>query len=173
MLLNPCDMLIRYLLLFVAVLPFTGVQALAEVSEGPSVRRISGEELYRDVNEQHAVMHYDYAAERFYKVLTTVGVKTVIELEPDEQIVQPVFLRHPEQWMIEVQTVDTGDQQRQQVLVTPEENGLRNLMEIVTDQRSYVIDLNSYPNAYMSTVKWNYLGESAAQGYAGAGGSSN
>ena len=112
------------------------------------------------------VMHYDYTDQMYYDVYTAPGSKTVILLEPGERIVQPVYLQSPESWDVSVKDVQQDGQFCQHVAVKCSEGACRSIMEISTDRRSYIIDLNSFEDSYMQVVKWNYLHEAPHQTYA-------
>jgi len=119
-----------------------------------------------DECDKNAVMHYDYTDQMYYDVYTAPGSETVIQLEPGERIVQPVYLQSPENWDVSVKDVQQDGQFCQHVAVTCSECASRSIMEIATDRRSYIIDLNSFEGSYMQVVKWNYLHETSHQTYA-------
>lgn len=155
-----------FLLMFMASVPSFSAVATAPDSGMRDAGRSRGE-VSDNISDRYAVMHYDYAEEKYYEVYTAPGVDTDIQLQLGEKIIQPVYIHHPDSWSVRVveEPVDEGVQQH--VLVTSSENGVHTLMEIMTNQRTYIIDLNSFDHAYMQVVKWNYVGEDRLQDYAG------
>ncbi len=154
-------------LVFMAMISFENVASANQpVLSSDYAGSVSGVERLTSV-DHHEVMHYDYDNEMYYDVYVAPGMATDIQLEPGERVVQPLYLQNPMHWDIDVKTVEQDGVSCQHVYVTSSECGVRSLMEIITNKRSYIIDLNCYADSYMQAVKWNYLKEVPHQGYAG------
>lgn len=154
----------------VAVFIFSAFSALcAYANDSAGKDRYNGDvqvAAAESMDDDCEVMHYDYADQMYYDVYTAPGSETVIQLEPGERIVQPVYLQSPENWGVSVKDVQHDGQFCQHVAVKCSEGASRSIMEITTDRRSYIIDLNSFDGSYMQVVKWNYLHETPHQTYA-------
>ena len=82
-----------------------------------------------------------------------------VVLQPGEEIVA-VSAGDTVRWVIGDTVSGEGETARAHVLVKPIADGLRTNLVIITDRRSYHLELRSTPETYMASVSWRYPHES-------------
>lgn len=99
----------------------------------------------------NAVQTYPYAAGALYQLYTAPGHISDIALEPGETL-QAVSAGDTVRWVIG----DTLSGTQVHILVKPIEAGLTSNLVIVTDRRTYHLEMKSLPTTYMAAIGWTY-----------------
>jgi type IV secretion system protein TrbG len=94
-----------------------------------------------------------------YQIYTAPFRVTTLALQPGEQITvnggKP-FMGDSKRWKVSVGKTVNGKAEQQLVFIKPNRPGLDTSMTIVTNRRTYLLELGSFPNDYMLHVSWTY-----------------
>lgn len=106
----------------------------------------------------NAVQVYPWAEGSLYQVYTAPGQISDIALQPGERLIGsgPVAAGDTVRWIIGDTISGSGANARVHILVKPVASRLSTNLIINTDRRTYHLELNSTPKAYMASVSWTY-----------------
>ncbi|MEH6755912.1 MAG: P-type conjugative transfer protein TrbG [Parasphingorhabdus sp.] len=106
----------------------------------------------------NAVQIYPWAKGSLYQVYTAPGQISDIALQPGERLIGsgPVAAGDTVRWIIGDTISGSGANARVHILVKPVSSRLSTNLIINTDRRTYHLELNSTPKAYMASVSWTY-----------------
>jgi len=103
----------------------------------------------------NAIQVWPYAEGALYQVYTSPGRVTVVALQEGEELVT-VSAGDTVRWIVGDTVSGSGANQRVHVLVKPTRVGLKTNLVITTNQRTYLLELSSTPQAWMASVSWDY-----------------
>lgn len=104
----------------------------------------------------NAVMMYQYEPGEVYKVDTSPGFITTIELQPGEKLVS-MAAGDTQRWILGNTLVGTGPKQRVVILLKPLSPHLQTNVVVTTNKRVYMLDARSFPgDSYQSGISWTY-----------------
>ncbi len=123
----------------------TGANAAARVEP-------SGQD-YANANQIYA-----YEAGALFQVYAAPSHVTDIALQPGETLSAdgPVAAGDTVRWIIGQTQSGSGESRRIHILVKPTRGDLKTNLVINTDRRTYHLELNASPAAYMAAVSWRY-----------------
>jgi type IV secretion system protein VirB9 len=98
---------------------------------------------------------YPWTEGAIFRLFTCPGRVSDIALEPGETMTS-VAAGDTVRWIVGNSTSGTADGRREHVLVKPTAAGLSTNLLILTDRRSYHLDLVSAPTNAMASVSWSY-----------------
>lgn len=98
---------------------------------------------------------YPWSDGAIFRLFTCPGRVSDVALEPGETMVS-VAAGDTVRWIIGNTTSGSGETRREHVLVKPTLAGLSTNLLILTDRRSYHLDLVSTGTAAMASVNWSY-----------------
>jgi type IV secretion system protein VirB9 len=127
-------------------------EANRKATEGPSP-----EDYY------NAIMTYDYTPGTLYQIYTAPQKLTDIQLRPGERLVGKPATGDNIRWVMARGTSSSGGVEQQHIYIKPTRPDLETTLCINTDQRSYILELHSYEDAWMAAVAWRYPQEEIAQ----------
>jgi len=104
----------------------------------------------------NAIQVWPYADGALYQVYTSPSRVTTIALQQGEELAAPPAAGDTVRWIVGDTTSGTGTNLRVNVLVKPTRVGLRTNMTIITNRRTYFLELSSTPQAWMASVSWDY-----------------
>jgi len=104
----------------------------------------------------NAVVQYAYEPGTLYQIYGTPHHVVDIALEPGEKIMGQPASGDVVRWILAVGlSVDHG-QPQSHVYLMPTHADLQTNLAINTDRRTYLLELQSYPDTYMAAVTWRY-----------------
>ncbi|AQQ07522.1 P-type conjugative transfer protein TrbG [Roseibium algicola] len=103
----------------------------------------------------NAIQIYPYVEGALYQLYTAPEQLSDIALQTGEAIVA-VSAGDTVRWVIGDTVSGTGDKARAHVLVKPIKEGLKTNLVIITDRRTYHLELTSDTETYMASVSWHY-----------------
>lgn len=103
----------------------------------------------------NAIQIWSYADGALYQVYTSPGRVTVIVLQPGEELVT-VSAGDTVRWIVGDRASGSGADVRVNVLVKPTRVDLKTNLVIMTNRRTYLLELSSTPQAWMASVSWDY-----------------
>ncbi|MGK9237154.1 P-type conjugative transfer protein TrbG [Inquilinus limosus] len=103
----------------------------------------------------NAVQVYPYMEGALYRLYAAPELVTDIALEPGEAL-SAVSAGDTVRWVIGDTTSGEGSSRRVHVLVKPFSAGLRTNLVILTDRRSYHLQLESTERTAMAAISWTY-----------------
>ena len=103
----------------------------------------------------NAIQVYPYTEGALYQVYTAPSQVSDIALQPGEEIVA-VSAGDTVRWVIGDTVSGTGETARAHVLVKPIAEDLKTNIVIITNRRSYHLELTSTAGTYMASVSWHY-----------------
>ncbi len=127
-------------------------EANRKATEGPSP-----EDYY------NAIMTYDYTPGTLYQIYTAPQKLTDIQLRPGEHLVGKPATGDNIRWVLARGASSSGGVEQQHIYIKPTRPDLETTLCINTDQRSYILELHSYEDAWMAAVAWRYPQEEIAQ----------
>ncbi len=127
-------------------------EANRKATEGPSP-----EDYY------NAIMTYDYTPGTLYQIYTAPQKLTDIQLRPGERLVGKPATGDNIRWVLARGASSSGGVEQQHIYIKPTRPDLETTLCINTDQRSYILELHSYEDAWMAAVAWRYPQEEIAQ----------
>lgn len=104
----------------------------------------------------NAIQVWPYAEGALYQVYTSPNRVTTIALQQGEELVAPPAGGDTVRWIVGEGAGGTGLNRRVNILVRPMRVGLETNMTILTNRRSYFLELSSTPQAWMASVSWEY-----------------
>lgn len=127
-------------------------EANRKATEGPSP-----EDYY------NAIMTYDYTPGTLYQIYTAPQKLTDIQLRPGERLLGKPATGDNIRWVLARGASSSGGVEQQHIYIKPTRPDLETTLCINTDQRSYILELHSYEDAWMAAVAWRYPQEEIAQ----------
>ncbi|MEQ8778704.1 MAG: P-type conjugative transfer protein TrbG [Roseibium album] len=103
----------------------------------------------------NAIQIYPYVEGALYQLYTAPEQLSDIALQTGEQVVA-VSAGDTVRWIIGDTVSGTGETARAHVLVKPIKEGLKTNLVIITDRRTYHLELTSDTETYMASVSWHY-----------------
>ncbi len=103
----------------------------------------------------NAIQVYPYVEGALYQLYTAPEQLSDITLQAGEQVVA-VSAGDTVRWIIGDTASGTGNEARAHVLVKPIKEGLKTNLVIITDRRTYHLELTSDTETYMASVSWHY-----------------
>jgi type IV secretion system protein VirB9 len=109
-----------------------------------------------------AMQYYDYMGGTLYEVVTAPGHITSIVLRPGERLID-MAAGDTVRWVIGQTTTGRGALAQTLVLIKPIRPKLTTNLMIATDERVYMIELESVKgDVYNAAIAWNYAEDQAA-----------
>jgi type IV secretion system protein VirB9 len=103
----------------------------------------------------NAIQVYPFVEGALYQLYTAPEQVSDIALQAGERIVA-VSAGDTVRWVVGDTVSGTGATARAHVLVKPIKEGLRTNLVIITDRRTYHLELTSDTETYMASVSWHY-----------------
>lgn len=103
----------------------------------------------------NAIQNYPFAKGALYQLYAAPGHVTDISLEPGESL-KSVSAGDTVRWVIGDSLSGSGATAQVHILVKPIEAGLATNLVIITDRRSYHLELKSLAQTYMAALGWSY-----------------
>ncbi|QDE26289.1 P-type conjugative transfer protein TrbG [Paremcibacter congregatus] len=103
----------------------------------------------------NAIQHYPYAKGALYQLYTSPEHVSDISLEAGESL-KAMSAGDTVRWIIGDMVSGTGAEAQVHILVKPIEAGLSTNLVIITDRRSYYLELKSLKTTYMAALSWSY-----------------
>lgn len=103
----------------------------------------------------NAIQVWPYTDGALYQVYASPGRVTVISLQPGEELVT-VAAGDTVRWIVGDTSSGSGADLRVNVLVKPIRKGLKTNVVIMSNRRTYLIELTSTEKAWMASVSWEY-----------------
>ena len=97
------------------------------------------------------------------QIYTAPQKLTDIQLRPGEKIVGKPATGDNIRWVLARGASSAGGIEQQHIYIKPTRPDLDTTLAINTDQRSYILELHSYEDAWMAAVAWRYPQEEIAQ----------
>lgn len=110
----------------------------------------------------NAMMTYDFAPGALYQVYAAPLRLTDIALQPGERLLGKPVCGDTVRWVLAVTRSAEAGQDVQHVYVKPTRPGLHTTLALNTDRRTYLLELHSYKDTYMASVRWQYPQDEAA-----------
>jgi type IV secretion system protein TrbG len=111
----------------------------------------------------NAIMTYDYTPGTLYQIYTAPQKLTDIQLRPGEHLVGKPATGDNIRWVMARGSSSSAGVEQQHIYIKPTRPDLETTLCINTDQRSYILELHSYEDAWMAAVAWRYPQEEIAQ----------
>jgi type IV secretion system protein TrbG len=111
----------------------------------------------------NAIMTYDFADGALFQVYAAPLRLTTIQLQPGEKLVGKPAAGDTIRWVMGVGRSGTDRAEQQLLYIKPTRAGLQTTMVITTDRRTYYLDLRSFDETYMASVRWRYAQDEIAQ----------
>ena len=105
-------------------------------------------------NYQNALMRYTFEEGALYEVFTAPLRLTSIQLQRGEVITGQPAAGDTVRWIVGVNQGQNGAAPH--ILVKPVQAGLKTLMVVNTNKRTYLLNLSSHPQTWMPAVRWDY-----------------
>lgn len=103
----------------------------------------------------NAIQVYPYTEGALYRLYAAPEQVTDIALQPGENLVS-VSAGDTVRWVVGNTTSDTGADRQVHILVKPFAPGLTTNLIIMTDRRSYHLELESTDHTSMAAISWTY-----------------
>lgn len=103
----------------------------------------------------NAIQVYPYVEGALYQLYTAPGQVSDIALQPGERIVA-LSAGDTVRWIVGDTVGGTGEEAQAHVLVKPIKEGMKTNLVIITDRRTYHLELSSDTETYMASVSWHY-----------------
>lgn len=98
---------------------------------------------------------YPWSESAIFRIYTAPGRVSDIALEPGEGLIS-VAAGDTARWIVGDTSSGNGDARREHVLIKPTTSGLSTNLIILTDRRSYHLDVVSTATNAMASVSWSY-----------------
>ena len=103
----------------------------------------------------NAIQVYPYSEGALYQLYAAPEQVSDVALQKGEKIVA-VSAGDTLRWVVGDTVSGTGNDARAHVLVKPTKDDLKTNLVIITDRRTYHLELTSNPETYMASVSWRY-----------------
>ncbi len=103
----------------------------------------------------NAIQTYPFMEGALYQLYAAPGKVTDIMLQAGEKL-NTVSAGDTLRWIIGDTTSGSGQTLRTHILIKPVAPGLKTNLVILTDRRSYHLDMMSYKSTYMASLSWHY-----------------
>lgn len=103
----------------------------------------------------NAIQVWPYAEGALYQVYASPGRVTAIALQPGEELVT-VAAGDTLRWILGDTSSGTGAKLRVSVLIKPTRSALATNLVIITNRRTYLLELTSTEKTWMASVSWDY-----------------
>jgi len=135
-------------------------RAIARKRVSPMVARVAAANRAATLEPQaqgfvNAVQVFPFSDGAIYQVYTAPGAVTDIALQPSENLVA-VAAGDTVRWVIGDTTSGTGADKRTHILVKPFTSGLATNLVVMTDRRSYHLQLTATSRSAMAALSWTY-----------------
>ncbi len=146
---------------------------LRELPNQGAERELTGPEAIKAANKKarmtsttdgfvEAVQYYDYMGGTLYQVVTAPGHITSIVLRPGERLID-MAAGDTVRWVIGQTTTGRGALAQTLVLIKPIRPKLTTNLMIATDERVYMLELESVKgDVYNAAIAWNYAEDQKA-----------
>lgn len=104
----------------------------------------------------NAITTYDFAEGALFQIYAAPLRLTAIQLAPGEKIVGKPAAGDTLRWVMGIGHSGTGANEEQHLYVKPTRAGLHTTMVVTTDRRTYYLELHSFDETYMASVRWRY-----------------
>jgi len=111
----------------------------------------------------NAITTYDFAEGALFQLYTAPLRLTAIQLEPGEKIVGKPAAGDTLRWVMGIGRSGTGPSEQEHLYVKPTRAGLHTTLVVTTDRRTYYLELHSFDETYMASVRWRYPQDEVAQ----------
>ena len=99
---------------------------------------------------------WNYKEGTVYQVHTQTYHSTMLELEPGEKLVEQPYISEPDVWRIAWGVGFKDNLETIYLMIKPDYINLCSTLILITNRRVYQMELRSYNDHYMPTVRWNY-----------------
>lgn len=103
----------------------------------------------------NAMQRYQYSEGALYQVYTAPLKLTAIQFAPGEEVTS-VAIGDTVRWTVGRTSTGQGAKAREVVVIKPVRAWLSTTMTITTNHRLYHLELQSYEETYMASVRWDY-----------------
>lgn len=105
----------------------------------------------------NSIMRYDYTEGALYQLYAAPLKFTNIQLQPGETLTGagPVC-GDTVRWIMGTGVSEENGQTVEHIFLKPTEPGLHTTFMIPTNRRTYHLEIHSYQNTYMASIKWRY-----------------
>lgn len=142
--------------------PMPSAAAAAKAPRPPAPQQVAAEANRKAAQSPgssdyfNAIVQYAFEPGTLYQVFTAPMRVTDIVLQPGEKILGQPASGDVVRWVLALgRSIDHG-QDEQHVYLKPTRPDLETNLAINTDRRTYLLELHSYPDAYMAAVTWHY-----------------
>ena len=140
--------------------PVPGKAAKKTVDKRPPQKRITAANAAAKVEPSkdgyvNAIQVYPYSQGALYQLYAAPEQVSDIALQKGERIVS-VSAGDTLRWMVGDTVSGSGGDARAHVLVKPTKEDLKTNLVIITDRRTYHLELQSTDETYMASVSWRY-----------------
>ncbi|NKB82813.1 MAG: P-type conjugative transfer protein TrbG [Nitrospirales bacterium] len=104
----------------------------------------------------NAISVYNFEPGRLYRVYCAPLRITDIQLQPGEEIMGTPGIGDSTRWVSGVSESEDNGVKRQHFFIKPTRAGLHTTLVLTTNKRVYHLELHSYKNTYMVSIKWRY-----------------
>jgi len=104
----------------------------------------------------NAIQVWPYTEGALYQVYASPGQVTTITLQEGEELASAPAAGDTTRWIVGDAASGAGPTLRTNILVKPTRIGLKTNMVILTNRRSYFLELTSTAKAWMASVSWEY-----------------
>ena len=103
----------------------------------------------------NAMQRYQYSEGALYQVYTAPLKLTAIQFAPGEEVTS-VAIGDTVRWTVGRTATGEGAKRREIVVIKPVRAWLSTTMTITTNHRLYHVELQSFEETYMASVRWDY-----------------
>lgn len=128
-----------------------------ELSPVEAITKAQKEALWKPNEGRYfnAIQHYPYAKGALYQLYASPEHVSDISLEAGESL-KALSAGDTVRWIIGDTVSGTGVEAQVHILIKPIEAGLSTNLVIITDRRSYHLELKSLKTTYMAALSWTY-----------------
>lgn len=99
---------------------------------------------------------FKYQEGNVYEIHCQTYHSTLIQFEPGEKLIEVPYLSETEVWRISRGVGNTQGERTEFLMIKPDYSGLESTLIVITDRRVYQMEIKSFKDHYMPTVKWIY-----------------
>jgi len=103
----------------------------------------------------NAIQVWPFTPGALYQVYSSAGQTTDLLFQPGEQL-RDVSVSDPVRWIVGDSSSGSGEAEQPHLIVKPVRNGLNANLIVMTDRRTYHLQLRSEPETWMAAVSWDY-----------------